>query len=56
MPTIQSAIDDYLEMMSHSRSPHTVKTYATGLKVFAQVLRQARLDSASTLPWLFCSH
>jgi len=44
MATIQEAIDDYLEMISHSRSARTVKTYRTGLHTFAAALNKANLD------------
>jgi integrase/recombinase XerC len=48
MTTIQEAIHDYLDMISHSRSPRTVKTYRTGLEAFADALRKASLDPERT--------
>src|SRR5690242_11826783 len=48
MIPIQQAIDAYLEMITHSRSPRTVKTYRTGLAAFAGALKKARLDPLTT--------
>ena len=48
MTTIQNAIDDYLEMISRSRSPRTVKTYRAGLLIFAAALKKAGLDPGVT--------
>lgn len=45
---IQSAIDDYLEMITQLHRPRTVKIYATGLKFFAAALKNAKLDPLTT--------
>jgi integrase/recombinase XerC len=47
-PTIQKAMEDYLEMITQSRSPRTVKTYRTGLEAFASALKKAKIDPDTT--------
>jgi integrase/recombinase XerC len=48
MTTISAAINQYIDMIRRSRSPRTVKTYATGLASFCKALKEAEIDPDET--------